>query len=316
MYPAVLTNSDQGSTEVRLAQPPVGAPSRPVPVSRQEAEMMVRIAKGIVKFAGDFPLEFHSYCPLERWKPILEKVFADVQSIERQLQQDVEPVMVDADTIFAMTDVEECVSGSRDKRLLTAKWALGISAFGAVVDFFLGLKYVATAAYVTSLALVLGTPLSEYAKEVPSEPFRPDVGLSGCGAPPSPQLGDHTDKTKVLERVLVATTPAIQQHHWGSVMPGRRMTEGAVCLKKGKFRVRCEGWSDDVVMPAEGWEVCSDEECSTARHPIAVWEPGTRPPRVTHFGAVPKDSGFENTFWVEYVGPLTDGVMRRAGPFG
>jgi hypothetical protein len=29
-----------------------------------------------------------------------------------------------------------------------------------------------------------------------------------------------------------------------------------------------------------------------------------------------QDSNHEHSYWVEYVGPLTDGRTRRAGPFG
>lgn len=292
---------------------PSGAP-RLVSVSRQEAEMMVRIVESIIDFARSFQLEFHSYCPMERWEPVLKKVGEGAASIEGQLEAGRDQIMVDADVVFAMTDLEECVSGSRDKRLESAKLALGISAAGAIGSVIFGLKWLAIPAYLVSLAIVLGKPLSERLKEEPAEPFRPETierGLSGkC------RLGDHTDKAKVIERVLVAARPAVQRHHWGEVRPGRSLTAATVCLKKGLFRVRCEGWADDVVTAAPGWEMSSSDECLTARNEIAVWEPAGELPRKTHFGAVPSSSGHEHTYWIEYVGPLTGGIMRRAGPFG
>jgi len=39
------------------------------------------------------------------------------EEIERQLGQGASSIMVPADTVFSMVDLEECVSGARDARL-------------------------------------------------------------------------------------------------------------------------------------------------------------------------------------------------------
>jgi hypothetical protein len=260
--------------------------------------MMVRVVQAVVEFAGDQPLEFHSYCPMDRWQEVLQKVGTGVARIEQQLAQGAQTVVVQADTVFAAIDLEECTSGARDARLSSARLALIISAAGAVGETVLGLPWLGIPAYVISLALILGKPLFERAKEIPSEPFKVDT-LSGA------RMGDHTDKAKVLERVIVAPGPSVQRHWWGTVRPGTIGATGAACLSKERFRVRCEGW-----------ERVPLEMCESARHEICVWEPAALDPRETPFGPIPAGSGHEETFWVEYVGVLTEGAIRRAGPFG
>jgi len=130
-----------------------------------------------------------------------------------------------------------------------------------------------------------------------------------------PRLGDHTDKRKILERVIVAAMEPVQRHHWGEVRPGHGPVQSATCLAKDQFRVRVEGWADDVVLPREGWTRVPSSECQ-ARKQIAVWSPSGTSPRSTEYGPVPGGSGYEDSYWIEYLGPLTGGVIRVAGPFG
>jgi hypothetical protein len=151
-------------------------------VSRQEGQMIVRIVGSIIEFAKGFPLEFYAYCPPDRWKPVLEKVGAGVADIERQLATNVSYVSVSADVLFAVTDIEECVSGSRDARLSSAKTAMFISAGAAIGETLFGLSWLGLPAYIISLAIVLGRPLITHAKEIPAEPFRVDsMGSSERG---------------------------------------------------------------------------------------------------------------------------------------
>jgi hypothetical protein len=282
-------------------------------ISRQEGEMVVRIVESVVDFMKNFPLEFYSYCPPDRWKPVLEKVGNGVADIERQLATNAQQIVVSADTLFAVTDLEECVSGSRDARLSSAKTAMFISAGAAIGETLFGLSWLGLPAYIISLAIVLGRPLITRAKEVPAEPFRVD---SMGSARRCVSLGDHTDKAKLIERVIVTRNLPIERHYWGTVQAGSSGVSGCVCLTKEKFRVRIEGWVDDVVMPAGGWRFAPDSMCMSARNEIAVWSPPDEPPRDTGFPSVPSDSGHEKTIWVEYIGPLTGGATRKAGPFG
>ncbi len=286
---------------------------RAVSLSRQEGEMIVRVVESIIAFAKGFPLEFHSYCPMKRWEEVLKKTGEGTAQIESQLASGQDAIFVSADTLFATMDLEECASGARDARLSSAKTALIISAAGAAGETLLGLSWLGLPAYIISLAIVLGRPLVAMAKEFPAEPFRVD-SLEGADCRPS--LGDHTDKAKIIERVIVSPDVGIERHHWGTVSPGRSGIPGAMCLSKGKFRVRVEGWADDRITITNGWYQAPLSSCMTARNEIAVWSPCGSPPRDTGFPPVPEDSGHEETFWAEYVGPLTGGTCRKAGPFG
>ena len=307
-----------GQAALPAAGAPPGGGARQVAVSREEGELMVRTVEAIIAFAKDFPLEFSSYCPMERWEPVLKRVGAGLAQIERQLGSGASSVMVPADTVFAMVDLEECVSGARDARLSSAKLALFISAGGAIAQALFGLTWLSIPTYIASLAIVLGRPLVTRVQKAPKEPFK-----VGCGPaveeeeePDGDGLGDHTDKAKVIERVIVRPGRLVEIHHWGRVHPVYSTVEGAICLSRGKWRVRVEGWALDRVSPAPGWERAALDQCRTARNEIAVWEPGELPPRETFWGDVPASSGHPQTIWVEYTGPMTHGATRRAGPFG
>ncbi len=286
---------------------------RTVSLSRAEAEMMVRIVESIVDFAQNFPVEFHAYCPRDRWLPALQDAGKSVHLIEAQLSRQDEIIMVPADLLFRVVDLDECVSGARDARLSSGKLALIISAAGMLGQTILGIGYLATPAYIISLALLLGRPAAAFVKEDPEHPFRPDT-LSGCGRQRI-SLGDHTDKAKVIERVIVSQAIRTQKFHWGTVTPTSFFGNKATCLSKGEWRVRIEGWGGDRVTVADGWKV-SEGSCQTARNEIAVWERVKGRPRDTGFPPVPVDSGHPETFWIDYKGPLTEEVYRRAGPFG
>lgn len=276
--------------------------------------MLVRVVEAILDFAKGFPLEFYSYCPMKRWEPVLKKAGDGIALIEGQLSSNTSQVMIPSDVVFAVMDLEECVSGARDARLSSAKTALIISAIGAIGETVLGLSWLGIPAYIISLAIVLGKPLAEMTKDIPVEPFKVSASsLSGCK---SPSLGDHTDKAKVIERVIVTPGSEVSRYHWGSIRPGRSGVLGSSCLSKGKFRVRIEGFMDDRVEINPDWRRVSMSMCVSARNEIAVWEPCAEQPRDTGFPPVPMDSGHEHTIWVEYTGPLTGGTCRKAGPFG
>lgn len=285
---------------------------RTVSLSREEAEMLVRVVESILDFAKGFPLEFHSYCPMKRWEPVLKKVGDGVALIETQLASQEQQIRVPSDVIFASMDLEECVSGARDARLSSAKTALIISAAGAIGETVLGLSWLGIPAYIISLAIVLGKPLAEMTKDVPAEPFKVST-LSGLRGP---RLGDHTDKAKVIERVIVTPGMEVLRYHWGTIRPGRSGVFGSSCFLKNKFRVRVEGWMDDRIEINPDWRRVPMSMCISARNEIAVWEPCGTEPRDTGFPPVPMDSGHPETIWVEYTGPLTEGLCRKAGPFG
>jgi hypothetical protein len=302
---------------IELGQAPAAralpvSPERNVVVTRSEGQLLVRVVENVVSFAQGYPLEFNAYCPPERWQTALSKVGTWTHEIERQLNAGAASIVVPAEAVFHLVDLEKCVSAVRDARLSSAKLAFMISAGGAIAQTVLGISWIGLPAYATGLAILFGRPLLAKYNPEPQEPYKPALTGKGCG---SHALGDHTDKRKVLERVITCPEPRLQRHHWGSVRPFARGYESAVCLAKGRFRVRVEGWMNDTVVVAAGWSEVELPECETRRS-ISVWEPADRNPRLTPFGAVPSESGFEDTFWVEYTGPLTAGVRRRAGPFG
>jgi hypothetical protein len=124
---------------------------------------------------------------------------------------------------------------------------------------------------------------------------------------------ENPGRRKVLERTIVAAAPRMQRYHWGTVQvsPGKR--QGAIYLAKDRFRVRVEGWVGDIVELENGWEFCDPDDCN-GQIVIVVWS--SRHPDETIWGPPPMESGHEHTYWIEYVGPRTGTVPRRAGPFG
>lgn len=122
------------------------------------------------------------------------------------------------------------------------------------------------------------------------------------------------NRRTVLERVILSPYQGEQVHHWGVAYPKPGPVQGAICLIKGRLRVRVEGWQGDRVKPAPGWEFAPLDEC-TGQIVIAVWTPD-RDTSESEWGEIDADSGHENTYWVEYVGPRTGMGPRRAGPFG
>lgn len=163
----------QWSPAPAAALPPAApAASRNAIISRQEAEMLVRVVESVIAFMKNFPLEFYAYCPPDRWEAVLVKAGNGVAELEKQLGTNAQQLYISADVIFAISDLEECVSGARDARLTSAKTAMFISAGAAIGETLFGLSWVALPAYIISLAIVLGRPVLERVKEVPAEPFR------------------------------------------------------------------------------------------------------------------------------------------------
>lgn len=303
--------------QIPLIQP-VSQAGRTAILSRAEAEMMVRIVKAVSEFAQNFPLEFHAYCPVSRWEPILAAAGAAAGQIEAQLATTAKGISVPLDLLMSIVDLEECVSGARDARLSNGKIALLIAAAGVLGQSVFGLTYLATPAYIIALAISLGNPLITAMKENPTPPFTPDViptsKMSGGGC--DSHLGHHTDKAKVLERVIVSPEHRTQHFHWGTVTPASMSGQAGSCLVKGEWRVRVEGWGSDRITLSEGWRFASRDECFSARNEISVREPCGLSARDTGFGPVPLYSIHEKSLWVEYVGPYTEGICRTAGPFG
>lgn len=124
----------------------------------------------------------------------------------------------------------------------------------------------------------------------------------------------NPNRRKVLERVVVSPKSAVQRHHWGAVYPRPGGRQNSVCLAKDRFRVRVEGWEGDLVVPQGEWRLADPEDCN-GQIVIAVWTPH-RMTQETSWGPIPTYSGHPHSYWIEYAGPLTGGVIRRAGPFG
>lgn len=293
---------------IELGQAPQAAITptpRIVTLSHDEGVLLVKVLENIIAFAQNFPVEFHSYCPTDRWEKTLNQVGGWVKEVEKQTTAGPGPVNVPAEAVLRLVDLEKCVSAARDARLSAAKIAFSLSAAGVIADVVFGLRWVALPAYLTGLAILFGQPLRAKLSAEPQEPFRP---MLGCGDGATPV------KKVLVERVILARK-GLQKHHWGTALPSASTSQKAVCLSRDRYRVRAEGWKDDVIVPAGDWKKVPLEACS-GEIEIAVWEPCGEDPRTTPFGPVPKKSGMVDTFWVEYTGPLTGGVCRAAGPFG
>ena len=294
------------------------AAARTIQISRAEGQLLIKVVENIVTFAKDFPIEFTSYCPADRWQSALTQVGTWTQQIESQINAGAKNVSVPADAIFKLVDLEKCISAARDARLASARWAFGISAVAAISGSLLGWKWMSTPAYIAGLAILFGRPLMAKYYPEPQDPYQPSLaglagtkhGLGGCAAPHETDV--EKAMAKIIERVVVPASPGIKRYYWGEVDCMPVGPEKAVCLKKDRFRVRVEGWSGDIVRPINGWEF--SEDCEKALNIIGVWDEGAK--RETVFGPIPKESRHEETYWVQYVGPNTDGKIRIAGPFG
>lgn len=300
--------------------------ARTVSISAPEGKLIVQVVENIVSFSKSFPVEFMSYCPADRWEAALSQVGTWMKEIQLQVDAGQPQIQVPADMIFHLVDLEKCVSAARDARLSSSRWAFLISAGAGIAGTLFGIGWLSIPAYITGLALLYGRPLYARYQATPQEPYAPVLsgrnrhyyGLSGqcqlIAAKLAEEEKSDPNRRKVLERVIVAGNGP-EFHHWGYVVPHPESGEGSSCLKKGRFRVRVEGWRADEVVPQNGWELCESSDCN-GQIILAVWTPSYRSSAETSFGEVSQDSGHENTYWVEYTGPLTEGSLRRAGPFG
>lgn len=295
-------------------------------LSAPEGRLLIKVTENIVAFSQSYPIEFLSYCPTDRWQKALTQVGTWTHEIERQLNAGAQTVNVPAEAVLYLMDLEKCISAARDSRLQSAKWAFTLSALGTIANVVFGLSWLTVPTYIGGLALLFGGPLLAKFNPQPQEPYKPVLSgqsthrncLGGSCEMIAMKLRQeektNPNRRKVLERVIVAPGEKIQRHHWGTVRPRPGSSESAVCLAKGRFRVRVEGWAQDVVVPSGDWEFTNPDDCN-GNIVLAVWTPD-RQPGESGWGEAPEKSGHERTYWVEYVGPLTGGKIRRAGPFG
>jgi hypothetical protein len=304
------------------------APGRAIIVTPEEGKLMIAVVENIISFAKEFPIEFTSYCPTDRWQSALSKVGAAIQDVELQIQAGKKAISISAEALFHMVDLEKCVSAARDARLAASRWSTTILAGAGLASWLLGISWINIPAWIASLAILYGRPLYARYQATPTDPYAPVLsgrgqlgrrcGLSGQCAIIAEKLAEEEkrdpNRRKVLERVVVAPDVEVQRHHWGIVKAAPSDFSGTKCLAKGRFRVRVEGWRDDEIIPSDGWRFTDPGDCD-GQIVLAVWTLG-RDTSDTPWGEVSQDSGHENTYWVEYAGPFTAGKIRRAGPFG
>lgn len=312
-----LIELGQAKSVAPAAAPAVAAPSRTVLVSRAEGQLLIKVVENIIAFKDSFAIEFISYCPPERWQTTLTQVGTWVHEIEKQVNAGAQQISVPAEAVFRLVDLEKCISAARDARLTSARWAFGISAAATIATSLLGWKWVSVPAYLAGLAIIFGRPLAAKFNPDPQDPYQPVLAgkvqrfsIGSC-APPR-ESEEEKKRVKLIERIILPAEAGMKNYYWGEVDCMGRGPESSVCIEKGRFRVRIEGWAGDIVRLVNGWEFSRD--CEQAINTIGVWEPGMD--RQTPFGPVPDRSIHEETFFVEYVGPNTGGRIRRAGPFG
>jgi len=318
---------------IELGQGSQSANQRPVLITAEEGKFMIAVVEALVSFSQDYPIEFHSYCPTDRWQTSLTDVGTWVHEIQRQLAAGAETITVPAHAVFEMIDLEKCISAARDARLSSAKTAFTLSAVGAIADVVFGITWLGVPMYVAGLALLLGRPLVAKFSATPEDPYKPSLagkgprmlsgrfqrfclGGEGCemiAMKLKKEAESDSFKRQVLERVIVSPFSKVERHHWGWVRPKVGGEEGAVFLAKDRFRIRVEGWKGDEVVPTNGWDFTDEQDCD-GNIRISVFEPVGD--RRTKYGPINMDSGHEGSYWVEYAGPLTEGKVRRAGPFG
>jgi hypothetical protein len=289
-----------------------------------EARLLLTIVNNIVTFSAENPIEYHSYCPTDRWESALAKVGTWAEKTEKSIAAGSRDLQISGDVIFQLIDLEKCVSASKDAKISSARWAFTLTSVAGLASWFTGMTWINVPAYIAGLALVYGRPLYAKYEATPAEPYKPVMSgrriilgsrrsMAGCAAPE--ETPEEAAQVKYMERVILPEGGGTFNHYWGTVeSPGNSPDEMAICLSKGRFRIHIEGFAGDKVMPATGWSkaiVCEPAALNT----VAVYTvPGE--PRATEFGPIPEKSRHDDNFWVEYVGPLTRGAMRRAGPFG
>lgn len=302
------------------AAPPGGgsAASRTVAVSANEARLIQKTVENVVSFAQEFPIEFHSYCPTERWQETLLQVGTWSKEIERNLNAGVQMMNIPAEMIFRLVDLEKCASAARESRVNAARWAFGLSAAGTIANVVLGIPWITVPTYLAGLAVLFGGPILAKTSAEPQDPYKPAIGclkenkLSGCAAPK--ESDQEKEMIKCVERVILPRRQGIQKHWWGQVACSPGPNQATTCIKKGRLRVRVEGWEGDTVTPAQGWDFSTDCD-DKALNVIGVYEVDAAL-RETGYGPLPEKSRHAETYWVEYTGPKTNGKIRRAGPFG
>lgn len=285
---------------------------RTIVLAREEAQLLVAVADSIITFSKENPIEYLGYCPETRWAKALELAGTWYGEMKKQLDAGAQTLAVPVGAVMAIVDLDKCSTAARDARLYNVRWALGISAAGVAANLVFGLSWVTVPTYMAGLGVLFAGPIIARYRAVPQEPYKPT--LSGRKICRRHGLGNEDASPTVLERVIVGPGPGMEEHHWGHVHvnPGGR--ERSTCLRKGRFRVRVEGWEGDQVDVFEDWEIVHPEDCD-GRVAFAVWDP-KRPPEATRFGPVPAAPPDEKAYFVEYVGPGTGGRVRRAGPFG
>src|ERR1043166_863784 len=121
--PVRMTHRTPNGPRARMAQAaaapsvapsvsPAGGPAaaagmRMVQVSREEGQLLIKVTENLVSFAQNYPVEFNSYCPPERWQTALTQVGTWTHEIERQLNSGAQSVSVPADAVFRLVDVEK-----------------------------------------------------------------------------------------------------------------------------------------------------------------------------------------------------------------
>lgn len=159
-----------------MGAPNSGLPSpQTVTISLEEARLMLKVVENIVSFSKDNEIEFQSYCPPERWAKALEDVGTWNHEIERQVNSGANQVSLPADVVFRLIDLEKCITYARDARISGAKLAFTVSAIASVADFVLGISWLGTIGYVSSLAILLGRPLYAKFHPDPQAPYAPEL---------------------------------------------------------------------------------------------------------------------------------------------
>lgn len=294
------------------------ADSRSISLSKAEAQLLVKVVDRIIAFKDNYALEYISYCPEDKWQKTMSQVGGWSQELQRQITAGAQQISVPAEVVLRLIDLEKCISAARDARLDSSKLAFMVSAGAALVSTFIESKWITVPAYLAGLAIIFGRPFYTKYYPDPQDPYQPDLsgrqqrfGMGSC-APPK-ETEEQKKRIKLIERIILPKEQGTKTYYWGDVDCAGRGNENAVCLEKGRFRIRVEGFEGDVIRPGDGWEVI--EDCGEdAINEIGVWEPSQDRP--TAYGPIPDASIHEETYFVEYVGPNTKGKIRRAGPFG
>jgi len=152
-------------------------------LTREGAELLQRTIDGIVEFAESYPIEFSAYCPADRFDGILPIIGRAQETITAQLlDEGRQNIIVPKDAALAVLDMEECISGAKDRRVTNTRLAFVTSVGGGIVASLVGLSIIKTVAVIAGIGFLVVKPIVEAEDLADTERFSQSLTQRGSAA--------------------------------------------------------------------------------------------------------------------------------------